>query len=204
MSDGPDRMRTGLEGLVRPGRRGQTTASAGVLLSVRPTCALATVIARRGAMQDLAKRVRTVFGLELPRRPVISSSDAMAFVWSGANQWLAQSSEWDSVDFETKLATALDGLASVTDQSDGRIVLKISGGSTRHLLAKGMPIDLHPRSFSAGDTALTLFGHIGVHIWQMDDTPSYELCVTRSLAADLWHMIELAGAEYGIDVVAPS
>lgn len=202
MADGSDKMRTGLEGLIKPGRRGQTTAVAGVKLAVRPICAIVTVIARRGAMQGLAERVRSVYDLELPRRPVVSSAHATTLVWSGADQWLAISSEHDGRSFEATLASELDGLASVTDQSDGRIVLKISGASTRQLLAKGMPIDLHPRSFAPGDTALTLFGHIGVHIWQIDDTPGYEICVTRSLAADLWHMIELAGAEYGIDVLA--
>jgi heterotetrameric sarcosine oxidase gamma subunit len=37
--------------------------------------------------------------------------------------------------------------ASVTDQSHGRVFFRIAGPCVRDVLAKGTPVDLHPRIF---------------------------------------------------------
>ena len=64
-----------------------------------------------------------------------------------------------------------------------------------------MPIDLHPRAFKPGDTAVTCVAHIGVQLWQIDDAPTYEFAVARSLAQSFWHWLEASAAEYGLDLV---
>jgi sarcosine oxidase subunit gamma len=66
-----------------------------------------------------------------------------------------------------------------------------------------LAIDLHPRAFTPGDTALTLAGHIGVQIWQLDDTPSYEIAVARGYAGSLIGWLLPAGEEFGITVLPP-
>ena len=48
------------------------------------------------------------------------------------------------------LAERLKGLASISDQSGGRTVIRISGPRARDVLAKGLPIDLDPRGFPLG------------------------------------------------------
>ena len=60
-----------------------------------------------------------------------------------------------------------------------------------------MPIDLHPRAFRAGDAAVTTVAHIGAQIWQVDETPTYELIVSRSFAAGFWEWLTDAAAEFG-------
>ena len=69
------------------------------------------------------------------------------------------------------------------NQSDGRCIFRIGGPSAREVLAQGLPIDIDPRVFGPGDTALTLAGHINVHFWQVDLSPVYEFAVPRSFAA---------------------
>ncbi len=49
-------------------------------------------------------------------------------------------------DLETEFEAALTGIASVVDQSDSRIVVRIAGPRARDVLAKGVPIDLIPAS----------------------------------------------------------
>jgi len=70
-------------------------------------------------------------------------------------------------------------------------------------LAKLLPIDLHPRAFAPGDTALTAAGQVGVQIWQRDvpaDTgPTYELVVFRSYAAAMWQWLTRAAAEFNAE-----
>ena len=43
-----------------------------------------------------------------------------------------------------ELKAKLSGLASVTDQSHGRVIIRIAGPKARAVLAKGTPVDLHP------------------------------------------------------------
>jgi sarcosine oxidase gamma subunit len=63
----------------------------------------------------------------------------------------------------------------------------------------GIPIDLDPQVFGPGDIALTLVGHINVHLWQADRTPTYEFAVPCSFAASF---CEWLFAAYGLLVRA--
>jgi len=107
----------------------------------------------------------------------------------------------DQGELLSTLRAELGALASLSEQSDSRIVLELSGGPTRNALAKLVPIDLHPRAFRPNDTALTLFGHIAGQITQMDEVPTYELMAPRSFAESFVHDVLAAGAEFGIDVI---
>lgn len=192
---------TGLEHLTTPGRRGRSGGSAGVTLSVRPAHALAGVIARKGAVSALAARTKEALGLDLPREPRRVAAGPLALIWAGPAQWLVATEAEDGAAFETRLQSVFGALASVCDQSDARLIFRLAGAKARETLAKGMPIDLHPTAFQTGATALTLIGHIGAHIWQLDDAPTYDIAVARSYATDLWRFLEHAGAEFGIDVL---
>jgi sarcosine oxidase subunit gamma len=70
------------------------------------------------------------------------------------------------------------------------------------VLAKGVPIDLDARVFGPGDTALTLVGHISVHLWQVDRAPTYEFAVPRSFAAGFCEWLFAAAAPYGVAIRA--
>ncbi len=102
---------------------------------------------------------------------------------------------------ETTLRDRLGGLASVTDQSDGRVVLRFSGPSVRDLLGKALAVDLHPRTFRPGDVALTQAFHIATQVWQVDEAPTYDLFVARSVAGSLAAWMVEAAEEYGVVVV---
>ncbi len=99
-------------------------------------------------------------------------------------------------DLETELKAALPGLASVVDHSDGRVVIRISGPRARDVLTKGVPIDLDPRAFGPGDAAITHASHIGVILWQLDNTPTYEIALFRSYADNFVHWIEESAEEF--------
>jgi sarcosine oxidase subunit gamma len=92
----------------------------------------------------------------------------------------------------------------VCGQSDGRSVVRVAGPRARDTLAKGVPIDLHPRAFQPGDAAVTVVNHIGVHFWQLDAVPSYEFCVFRSFAPSFWQWLATAAGEFDADMVVPS
>ena len=67
------------------------------------------------------------------------------------------------------LRARIGPFAAVADQSDARLVLRLSGPRVRDVLAKGVPVDLHPQAFKPGDVANTLVGYIGVQIDMLDE-----------------------------------
>ncbi len=193
--------RTGLEALASRAHAVAVAGGPGVHLAVRHA-ALATVMARKGAGETLLHRAREHFGVDLPDTPRCVAGVDTAFAWCGPGQWLAMAEEGKDGAFADRLARAFDGVASVADQSGGRVILRASGPKVRAALAKGVPLDLHPRAFRPGDAAVTVVAHIGVHLWQVDDAPTYDLAVFRSFAAALWHWLGEAAAEFGTEVEA--
>jgi methylglutamate dehydrogenase subunit D len=190
--------RSALTGHARPGRHGKPEGEAGVVIAERGDLAIATIIARKGKAQAVRAAAKDAFGVELPTVPRRIESDRIAFIWAGPEQWLAVAGPGNPPGhFETMLAGIFDGLASISEQSDGRTVIRISGPRARDALAKGLPIDLHPRTFRTGDTALTLAAHIGAQIWQVDDAPTYDIAVFRGFARSFWNFLTEASAEYG-------
>jgi heterotetrameric sarcosine oxidase gamma subunit len=192
--------RSGLEGLADPGRHGATAGKPGVWIRRRADLALVTVMARKTAQEPLIRRVRDLYALDLPAKPRRVAAGPYAFVWAGAQRWLATAEGEDGHGFAARLRHELAGLASVVDQSDGFAVIRIGGPKARSALAKGVPVDLYPRVFAAGDVAVTAAAHIGVHLWQLDDAPAYDVAVFRSYAAAFWRWLVDSAAEFGVVV----
>ena len=182
--------RSGLEHLLQPQTYGKSAGEAGVTLALRSDVALAYVFARNGKGGALKERVQQRFGLVLPLKAQrtkdgqVPSLDGLTFIWAGPGRWLARKPEETGAAFETTLRSELSTVAWVINQTDGRCLFRIDGPSVREVLAKGVPIDLDARAFGPGDTALTLVGHISVHLWQIDLAPTYEFAVPRSFAAN--------------------
>jgi sarcosine oxidase subunit gamma len=72
-------------------------------------------------------------------------------------------------EFAATLMKDLNGVASVADQSDAYVLIRLSGERVRDALAKLIPIDIHPRAFTVGDAATTVAALIGVTLWRLAD-----------------------------------
>jgi heterotetrameric sarcosine oxidase gamma subunit len=203
MADRGLQARAPLSGFARPGRFGAATPKPGLVIEERTDLALATLMARRGKERDLMHAVAAAYDLDLPDGPRVASKDGVSFAGIGIGQWLA-AAEPGAIDFVSGLRRRLAGLGSIADQSDGRVVLRLSGDRVRDVLAKGVPIDLHPRNFKTGDVASTLVAHIGVQIEQLDDRPTFQLMAFRSLAGSLWSWLTKSAAEFGYEVLPPA
>lgn len=190
-------------GLAEIGRQ-ETLGAVGVFVSERSNVTLATVVARRNSTDTLTRRVHEVFGFEPPLEPRHVGGDGVAFAWSGPAQWLAIGEGAKGEALVARLRAELSGLASVSDQTDGLAVIRLRGPDVRHLLAKGLPIDLHPRAFAPGHAAVTVLGTVRVHIWQVDAQPTYDLAVSTSYAAYVWRWIVAAAAQFGLSADSDS
>ena len=178
---------------------------------------------RLGERQDLGKidlrgdphdrafmaAVGRVLDLLLPSEPCTSAAKAqIAALWLGPDEWLVTCPAHDVPRLVGALREALaDVHAAITDVTDGRVAFRLAGPSARDVLAKGCPLDLHPRVFPPGSCAQSLLAKATVLIHLRDDDrergPSFDVYVARSFAHYLWTWLEDAGREYGV-AIAPA
>jgi methylglutamate dehydrogenase subunit D len=189
-----------LTNVARSGRFGTATPNAGLVIEERTDLTLATVFARRAADKNLKRAVVAAYDLDLPDGPRVAVKDGVSFAGIGVGQWLAAAETSAGGDFISQLREHLAGLASIADQSDGRVVLRLSGDRARDVLAKGVPLDLHPRNFRTGDVASTVVAYIGIQIQQIDERPAFQLMAFRSFASSLLSWLTKSAAEYGYEI----
>jgi sarcosine oxidase subunit gamma len=191
--------RSALHGLGVPGHYGRAGAT-GLVIEERIDLALASVIAKHGKRFTLVNAVNTAFGIALPDSPRRATRGSVTFAGTGPDQWIASAEGSEAAGFAAKVRARIGPFAAVSDQSDARLVLLLRGSNVRDVLAKGVPVDLHPKAFKPGDVATTLVAYIGIQIDMLDDAPSYQLSVPRSMAGSFWSWLTASAAEFGYDV----
>jgi sarcosine oxidase subunit gamma len=162
----------------------------------------------RGDPHDRAfmAAVGRVLDLLLPSEPCTSAAKAqIAALWLGPDEWLVTCPAHDVPRLVGALREALaDVHAAITDVTDGRVAFRVAGPNARDVLAKGCPLDLHPRVFPVGSCAQSLLGKATVLIHLLEDQteggPGFDLHVARSFADYLWLWLEDAGREYGVQI----
>ena len=172
-----------------------------IRLSERKTLTAIQVLSFNDKHADTAAAIATVLGIKCSTRPGIVNSDGKIQVcWNGPNSWMVicSDAEADRAPGELfkLLQDAVGDRGAVVDQSHGRCGLRLSGSRARQVMAKNTAIDLHPRAFGPGQCAMTSVAHMNATLIQVDDTPTYDLFVIRSLARSFAHAIEHACHEF--------
>lgn len=155
----------------------------------------------RGDAGDKAfmSSVGRTLDLLLPTEACQSASQGdIAALWVGPDQWLIVCPKSSVATIAHDLAESLEGIhGSVTDISAGRILLRLSGPSALDVLAKGCPIDLHPRTVAPGYVAGSVLAKINVLI-HLRDIDVVDIYLGRSYGDYLWSWLEEAGLDCGV------
>jgi methylglutamate dehydrogenase subunit D len=172
----------------------------GVIVSEREGLGIARVAARRGQAARVAQLLRSQFDLEPPNLPRRASRADVAIAGIGPQAWLITRDGAGNA-FAQFLQGLLGDSASVSDQSDAYVILRLTGPRVRAALAKLIPIDIHPESFRTGHVAQTVCGYVNVTLWRLQETPQsaevFEIWVGRSLAVSLHQAISHGAAQFG-------
>ncbi len=185
-----------------PGRLGLATGEAGITMTEISDFSLVQVMARRGQVANVAKAATKAWAVLPPEKPAAVAGKGVTLIWTGPDQFFVLSAG-GVPDPVPPLAGIFDGVASLSDQSGGRCLIRLSGAKARDALAKVSSIDLHDSVFPVGAAAATSIDHTGVNLWRgadaADGNPVYNLLVFTSFADSLWHTLADAAAEYGVE-----
>ena len=151
----------------------------------------------RGDVNDAAfvGAVESVTGCRLPAKPnTVARGNGYDVLWLGPDEWLVRSLQPQAPVAEDKLVAALQGqFASAVDIGSGWTVLEISGEKVRDVIARGCPLDLHPRILAPGQCAQSHYFKASIVLVPVADDV-YEIVVRRSFA-DYFVRIMLDAAE---------
>lgn len=175
-----------LDDLAVQGRFGADHGTPGVLLSVVHPMSLVMVIASKGKSKALKD---TLSGL---KNATVS--------WAGPDQFYISAPGRGEGALYRELQATLDGIAAVTDQSHGRVFIRIVGKKARAVLAKGTPIDLHTDEFLIGKSALTQMAHVGIHLSRTGED-EFMLSVFRGFSESFWEWLTEQSEEFGYQVL---
>lgn len=200
-----------LDHLALAGRAGEAPADAAVVMAEK---ILPAAVNLRGDADDPAfvAALHGALGLELPTTPnTVAGGGDLALLWLGPNEWLAllhSAPPEAEAQLAAKLRAALGDLhAAVTEVGESLACIHLAGPRARDVIAKGCPLDLHPRVFGGvGRCAQSHLAKAGVILHQVDPekdpAPAFDLYTRRSFADYLWRWLEDAGREYDISVTA--
>jgi sarcosine oxidase subunit gamma len=167
---------------------------AGVIAAAVDNRACATVMARKGRTAELTAQLKQSFTVERIDAPKRATGNGVTLLGIGPGKWLAMSKQ---PGFVADLATKLEGLASVVEQSDALAILELSGPALPATLEKGFQIDLG--AFAIDDCAVTSVNHVGATIWKTGDA-RFEVAIARSLAGSFLHWLRASAGACGLAV----
>ncbi len=133
--------------------------------------------------------------MHLPLRANSASIDPQRqLLWLGPDEWLLKLQPGQGEAVAAALRTALQGQHSaVVDVGHGNTTLTVNGPGAADLLARGCPLDFHPRVFPTGALAQTHIAKAGATVLCLHAGTSYELTVRRSFADYLFRWLCEAG-----------
>lgn len=138
-----------------------------------------------------------ILGVILPiKSNTYAQNEKVKSIWLGPNEWLIIYNEKN--DILTKLQNSLgDSEAGVTDVSENRTVIRLSGEKINILLSKFLILDLEKVLFSNLSSAQTVFVKVPIILIRNNnekEIPQIDIITNRSYANYIFNFI-IDGAE---------
>ncbi len=156
-------------------------------ITERPDVALASVAVRRGRDDAFAEAARDLIGAPWPEAAMSSGSGPVRAFWTAPGQWMVEAPFATHEDIAARLKARLVEAASVTEQTDGWVVLDVSGPTVNGLFARLCPLDLEV--LPNGATNRTLLHHMGCFVLVRAAGTLVTVLGPRSSAGSLHHAL---------------
>jgi len=171
-----------------------TPAGKGVSVESMENRAIIQVFAAKGKTAAVER------ALTIKQTPGKSSTSAgYTAIPVAPGQWILISAKPDRNEkFRSDIQSKLKKNGYVSEQSDSRVIFRLTGPRVVELMQKGCRLDLHPSSTGKGWCAQTQMAQMGAIIHQFDEKPGYDILVYSGFARDFAEWLEHTGIQLGI------
>lgn len=180
-------------------------------LIMREVTHLGKLVLRIAGIEAETLNVKALESAGLPTQPChssVSDTGTISVLWLGPDEWMIVSQAGTEQSLQTRLQSELSGrhfqLSNVTDYYT---CIDISGHQNREILMNLSTLDLHKRTFSAGQIKGSIFGHANAYVWQLHTEPgaseTFRLIVRSSMADYLWCLISRSARLFGMPEDTP-
>lgn len=176
------------------GQFGQQTDEP-IQISQRTGLSIIQIAAFSKTAEQCVKILDQQYGIKVPAAPCRAEKNLL---WVGSKRWWLVQPETEA-DL-AKVKQDFDAAAAITEHSQGRVVLRLSGQSVRDLLSKGSKVDFYSPVVTKNWCRPLPLDHFDVvlHCLAKDQVDVY---VNRSFALSFWEWLIDAAAEFGGEVM---
>ena len=164
----------------------------GARLTEEAAMAIIAMTTRNGRGRAMAAAFKKHLGTAPPDATQAVTARGMKIIPSALDQVFIIGT-MAPAELEENLKAGFGACASLTDQSDGWAVLRLTGERAHETLERLSMVDLSPRKFGIGQVARTVFEHINVLVMRDKPLPGealrYLILTPRSSAQDLCHAL---------------
>ena len=152
---------------------------------------------------DLAEAVTVITGCSFPPKANrFQSAGDRHVVWLGPDEYLLLCEAGKEKELQDSLNSMIPSPNfAITDVSDSLCALSLRGPAVRAVLAKGCGLDLHPKKFTAGQSAQSLLALSTVTLMAVAYDAFILICRT-SFAPYVQRWLTDAALEYGYQYIA--
>ena len=161
-----------------------------ITITERTDIALASVAVRRGKDSALADAASDLIGAPWPGTASCAGTGELRAFWTAPGQWIVEAPFATHEDIAAFLKARLGDTASVTEQTDGWVVLDITGPEVNALFRLLCPLDLE--SLPTGSAGRTLLHHMGCFVLVRSAGETVTVIGARSSAGSLLHAVTTA------------
>lgn len=161
----------------------------GLTITEVPNRALASLALRRGREDEGRKAAEAMLGLALPAVGKHVAAGSYAASWFAQDQWLISAEIPEHELMSYQLADAVEGLASVTEQTDGWCRFDLEG-ACRGVFERLSGVNL--AAMEPGSATRALLEHLSCVIICFETASHYAVLGPRSYARSLHHALETA------------
>jgi len=162
----------------------------GIRLRERPDLALVSLALPRDREAEAKLAIGSAFGLTIPDPGQSVSNGTHRLMWMAPDRMMLVFPDDAPLAEPAIKAMLKDGCYS-TNQTDGWVVLSISGPDVREALGRICPVDLHESAFPAGAVARTVMERMGAMVLR-EGKGSFLMFSASSSAVSFLRVVETA------------
>ena len=144
------------------------------------------------------EKISNKLNISLPTSPnTTANNEKITALWLSPKEWLiAVNPSIDAEEVRSLQNHISDIHALALDVSDRWTAINVSGKKAIDVLSKGTTIDLDNSVFGSGSCAQTTLWTVNVIIYQIDESPTFDIFVDSTMAKFLWQWLEHSSKEY--------